>query len=280
MRSERRRDARETRARLRSSRRAPRRRPPLDRDSEKAGDDADSCLPREEAYTRCNLAGPRSLQPMSERPDILVSTATSHVLTSLVSSAIPSYDSLQTIREMSCPKIESNPHSSRSSHGSSSHSRASAPSFPSCRTSWSKPCSAVPRCPKLCRRPRPVCRPSPLSWQATFSGSSWRFFWSLRSCWPVPSACSSVATGPASASSASYRSPFSGKWVASSFNSPMFSSMREQFSGAAVQGGPDMGKFFIAMAVVSVLFAIAFAVLFGWIIKRLVSPAVVAEFTR
>ncbi|MCR6496750.1 hypothetical protein LJB71_11415 [Thermomonas sp. S9] len=59
----------------------------------------------------------------------------------------------------------------------------------------------------------------------------------------------------------------------------MFSSMREQFS-AAGQGGPDMGPFFIAMAVVSVLFAVGFSVLFGWIIKRLLSPAVVAEFIR
>ena len=60
----------------------------------------------------------------------------------------------------------------------------------------------------------------------------------------------------------------------------MFSSMREQFSAAAVQGGPDMGSFFIAIAAVSVLFAVGFSVLFGWIIKRLLSPAVVAEFIR
>lgn len=59
----------------------------------------------------------------------------------------------------------------------------------------------------------------------------------------------------------------------------MFSSMRE-FSTAASQGGPDMAPFFIAIAVVSVLFAVGFSVLFGWIIKRLLSPSVVAEFIR
>ena len=60
----------------------------------------------------------------------------------------------------------------------------------------------------------------------------------------------------------------------------MISSMRQQFSAAAVQGGPDMAPFFIGIAVVSVLFAVGFSVLFGWIIKRLLSPAVVAEFIR
>jgi hypothetical protein len=60
----------------------------------------------------------------------------------------------------------------------------------------------------------------------------------------------------------------------------MFSSMHQQFSAAQVQGSPDMGPFLVAIAVVSVLFAAGFAVLFGWIIKRLVSPAVVAEFRR
>lgn len=64
------------------------------------------------------------------------------------------------------------------------------------------------------------------------------------------------------------------------FQFSMFSSMREQFSASAVHGGPDMAPFFIAIAVVSVLFAVGFSVLFGWIIKRLLSPAVVAEFVR
>lgn len=60
----------------------------------------------------------------------------------------------------------------------------------------------------------------------------------------------------------------------------MFSSMRERFSAEAVQGGLDMGPFFVAIAVVSALFAVGFSVLFGWIIKRLLSPAIVAEFIR
>jgi len=58
----------------------------------------------------------------------------------------------------------------------------------------------------------------------------------------------------------------------------MFSSMRDQF--AAVPDAPDMGAFFVGIAVVSVIFVIAFSALFGWIIKRLVSPPVVAEFGR
>lgn len=60
----------------------------------------------------------------------------------------------------------------------------------------------------------------------------------------------------------------------------MFSSMREQFSAAATQGGPDMGPFFVAIAVVSVLFALVFGVLFGWIAKRLLSAEIAAEFRR
>ena len=58
----------------------------------------------------------------------------------------------------------------------------------------------------------------------------------------------------------------------------MFSYMRGQF--AAQPGAPDMGAFFVAIAVVSVIFVLAFSALFGWIIKRLVSPPVVAEFVR
>lgn len=60
----------------------------------------------------------------------------------------------------------------------------------------------------------------------------------------------------------------------------MFSSMQHQFSAAATHGGPDMQPVFIAFAVVSVLFAVGFSVLFGWIAKRLLSPAVAAEFSR
>jgi len=58
----------------------------------------------------------------------------------------------------------------------------------------------------------------------------------------------------------------------------MFSSMREQF--AALPDAPDMGPFFIAIAVVSVVFTLAFSTLFGWIARRLTLPDVVAEFVR
>lgn len=60
----------------------------------------------------------------------------------------------------------------------------------------------------------------------------------------------------------------------------MFPFMRQQFSAPATQGGPDMLSILIAIAVVSVLFTIGFTVLFGWITKRLLSPAIVAEFRR
>jgi hypothetical protein len=60
----------------------------------------------------------------------------------------------------------------------------------------------------------------------------------------------------------------------------MFSSMQHQFSAASTHGGPDMRPFLIAIAVVSVLFAVGFSVLFGWITKRLLSPVVAAEFRR
>ena len=60
----------------------------------------------------------------------------------------------------------------------------------------------------------------------------------------------------------------------------MFSSMREQFAMQAAPGMPDMSLFFIAASVFGALFAISFCVLFGWIIRRLVSAPVVAEFHR
>jgi hypothetical protein len=58
----------------------------------------------------------------------------------------------------------------------------------------------------------------------------------------------------------------------------MFSEMQGSF--ANVQGAPDMRGFFIAMAVVSVVMALGFSGLFGWIAKRLLSPAIVAEFKQ
>lgn len=60
----------------------------------------------------------------------------------------------------------------------------------------------------------------------------------------------------------------------------MFSSMKQQFSATATHGGPDMQPFFIAMAVVSVLLAIGFCVLFGWIAKKLLSAPIAVEFHR
>ena len=58
----------------------------------------------------------------------------------------------------------------------------------------------------------------------------------------------------------------------------MFSSMQDNFANAP--GTPDMKPFFVAIAVVSVLFALGFSGLFGWIVKRLLSPAIAAEFTQ
>lgn len=58
----------------------------------------------------------------------------------------------------------------------------------------------------------------------------------------------------------------------------MFSSIREQVSNASAQGGPNMGAFVIVIGVVSILFALGFSVLFGWIVKKLVSAPIAAEF--
>ena len=58
----------------------------------------------------------------------------------------------------------------------------------------------------------------------------------------------------------------------------MFSSMQDRFVTAP--GMPNMRPFFIAVAVVSVVFALAFSGLFGWIAARLLSSAVAAEFRR
>ena len=61
----------------------------------------------------------------------------------------------------------------------------------------------------------------------------------------------------------------------------MFGFMREQFEAAPKQEGmPDMRPFLIAMGVVSVLFAIGFSVLWGWIAKRLLSREIRAEFVQ
>ena len=57
-----------------------------------------------------------------------------------------------------------------------------------------------------------------------------------------------------------------------------FSSMQDSF--VSQPGFPDMKPFFIAIVVVSVLFAVVVSGLFGWVVKRLLSPAVAAEFTH
>ena len=58
----------------------------------------------------------------------------------------------------------------------------------------------------------------------------------------------------------------------------MFSSMQDSFANAP--GAPNMKPFMIGMAVVGVIFALGFSGLFGWIAKRLLSPAVAAEFKQ
>jgi hypothetical protein len=56
----------------------------------------------------------------------------------------------------------------------------------------------------------------------------------------------------------------------------MLSQMRDMIE--APPGAPDMGVFFVAIAVVSVLFALGFSALHAWILYRLRSPAIAAEF--
>lgn len=58
----------------------------------------------------------------------------------------------------------------------------------------------------------------------------------------------------------------------------MYSSMQSSF--ANVPDAADMKSFMIAMAVFSVIFALGFSVLFGWIAKRLLSPSIVTEFKQ
>jgi hypothetical protein len=58
----------------------------------------------------------------------------------------------------------------------------------------------------------------------------------------------------------------------------MFSSMQNSFSSAP--GAPEMEIFFIAMSAVSILFALGFSGLLGWIAKRLLSQSIAAEFRQ
>lgn len=56
----------------------------------------------------------------------------------------------------------------------------------------------------------------------------------------------------------------------------MFSSMRE--ISARAHEAPDMKSFMIVMAVFNVVLTLGFSILFGWIAKKLLSPAIVSEF--
>lgn len=58
----------------------------------------------------------------------------------------------------------------------------------------------------------------------------------------------------------------------------MLSSMQSSFP--SVPNAPDMKPFMMVMAAMSVLLALGFSALFGWIAKRLLAPAVAAEFGR
>ena len=59
----------------------------------------------------------------------------------------------------------------------------------------------------------------------------------------------------------------------------MFDEMRRQFADVPkAAGASDMRAFMMAIEVVSVLFAIGFSVLFGWIAIRLLSREIRAEF--
>lgn len=58
------------------------------------------------------------------------------------------------------------------------------------------------------------------------------------------------------------------------------SSMQASFPHEGMHGAPDMRMFFIATMVVSVIMAVGFSVLFGWIAKRLLSAPIAEEFRR
>lgn len=60
----------------------------------------------------------------------------------------------------------------------------------------------------------------------------------------------------------------------------VFSFVHDQFTAAQAQGAPDMTLFFVVMAVVCVVFALAFGALFGWIAWKLASKPIALEFAR
>ena len=63
------------------------------------------------------------------------------------------------------------------------------------------------------------------------------------------------------------------------FQLAMTVGMHEQFADVGRRaGGPDIGAFFVVVGAFATVMALAFCGLYGWIIKRLMAPAVVAEF--
>lgn len=70
------------------------------------------------------------------------------------------------------------------------------------------------------------------------------------------------------------------QFVGLGIQASIFSSIHEQFSTASLHGAPDIGPFFIVIGAVSVIFALAFGALFGWIAWKLMSKPIAAEFQR
>ncbi|WP_420007751.1 hypothetical protein [Xanthomonas sacchari] len=60
----------------------------------------------------------------------------------------------------------------------------------------------------------------------------------------------------------------------------MIAFMQKQLAVAQMQGAPDMRPMLWAMAAIGVVFAAGFVALHGWIIARLLSRSVTAEFRR
>src|SRR5690606_1207948 len=54
--------------------------------------------------------------------------------------------------------------------------------------------------------------------------------------------------------------------------------VREELRGEAAGGGPDLQGVVTVMMVMATVFALAYVALYAWIAKRLLSPAIAAEF--
>lgn len=63
-------------------------------------------------------------------------------------------------------------------------------------------------------------------------------------------------------------------------NWSVIGAVQDTIGAPTTPGAPDPRSFLVAMLVASVLLTLAFAALFGWIIKRLLSPSIAAEFRR